>query len=143
MRLEETTAIARSVEQVWGFFEDLDNLPRWDRSVARVERTSGTNGAGMTFDTYAKDDRGRMSYELTELMPPNQYAAVTRSGVFRLAEWRFRLDGIEGGTKVTCISEFSLRLRYIALAPVLRVLGRSAIRRDLGQLRVVIEQTCV
>jgi hypothetical protein len=91
----------------------------------------------MTFDTYAKDDRGRMSYELTELIPPHQYAVVTRSSFFRLAEWRFRLGRTEDGTKVTCIAEFSLRLRYIALALVLKVLGGSAIRRDLGQLRLV------
>lgn len=28
MKLEETVVISHSVEQVWTFFEDLDNLPR-------------------------------------------------------------------------------------------------------------------
>lgn len=80
MRFEERVFVARPVEHVWAFVEDLSNLPRWDRGVARVEVTSWTGGVGTTFDTFAKNDRGRMSQEVTEAEPNRRHTAVTRSG---------------------------------------------------------------
>jgi uncharacterized protein YndB with AHSA1/START domain len=141
MRLRGEVCIDRPADEVWAFFEDVNNLPRWDRGVARVEWKSGDGGVGSTFDTVAHGERGRMSYELTEVEPCHHYAVVTRSSFFRLAEWRFLLDDIDGATKVTCVCEFSLLRRYFAMAVVLRVIGARAIRRDLEQLRLVVEQT--
>jgi hypothetical protein len=141
MRFEQCIAINRSACDVWSFFEDLENLPRWDRGVARVERTSPGAGVGATFNTYAKGDRGRMSYEVTEFEPCDHFAVVTRSSLFRFAEWRLRLETFEAGTKVTCILTFSLRSRYLPLAAVLWVLSDKAIRTDLIQLRDVVEQS--
>jgi hypothetical protein len=55
MRLEERIVIARDIGDLWAFFMDIQNLPKWDRSVARVQATSdnGGVGAGFTFDTFA------------------------------------------------------------------------------------------
>jgi hypothetical protein len=84
MRLEESVIVRRSPEQIWKFFEDLSNLPRWDRGVARVEVTSsgpaGAGGAGATFDTVGYRERGRMSYRVTEATPNYAYTVVTHSG---------------------------------------------------------------
>ena len=140
MKLCDEVRIDRPVDDVWAFLVDVDNLPRWDRGVARVEWKTGDGGVGSTFDTLAHGERGRMSYELTEVESRHHYAVVTRSSFFRLAEWRFLLDDIDGDTKVTCICEFSLRRRYLAMAAVLRLIGGRAIRRDLEQLRLEVEQ---
>jgi len=111
----------------------------WDRSVARVQATSGDVGVGFTFDTFATGDRGRMSYEITRLRAPCEYEAVTRSGFFKLARWQFSLEAMAGGTAVTCVSDFSVRARHLWLAPVLAVLGPKAIRADLVELKRVTE----
>ena len=80
-----------------------------------------------------------MSYEVTRLRAPDEYEVVTRSGFFRLARWKFSLEATAGGTAVTCVSDFSVRARYLWLAPVLAVLGPKAIRTDLAELRRVTE----
>lgn len=141
MHFEERVQIARSPEQVWDFFEDLSNLPKWDRGVAKVERTSGQGGVGSTtFDTIGHRERRRMSYQVTELDPPHQYRAVTRSGVFKEAEWHFRLEPVGGGTRVVCATDFTLRLRYLWLAPLLFLVTRlGAIRTDLEHLKRALE----
>jgi ligand-binding SRPBCC domain-containing protein len=141
MRFEERVFVVRPVEEVWAFFEDLDNLPKWDRGVARVQVTSWTGGVGTTFDTFAKNGRGRMSYEITEAEPNRRHTAVTRSSFFKLATWEFDLQTADKGTNVTCISEFTLRSRYLFLVPVFALLVGKAIRKDLTQLKLVIEQT--
>jgi hypothetical protein len=70
------------VGEVWSFFEDLEILPRWDRGAARVERRSPGAGVGVTFNAHAKGDRGRMSYEVTEIEPGDHFAVVTDRASF-------------------------------------------------------------
>ena len=139
MKIEERIVIARDAEDLWAFFMDIRNLPKWDRSVARVQVTSGDVGVGYTFDTFAGGDRGRMSYEVTRLRAPYEYEVVTRSGFFRLARWQFSLEARASGTAVTCVSDVSVRARHLWLVPVLAVLGPKAIRADLAELKRVTE----
>ena len=135
MRIEERVVIARDTGDLWAFFMDIQNLPRWDREVARVHATSGEVGVGFTFDTIAAEDRGRMSYELTRLRAPYEYEVVTRSGFFRLARWQFTLQATASGTAMTCVSDVSLPARHLWLAPVLALLGPKTIRTDLAELK--------
>jgi hypothetical protein len=139
MRIEERVVIVRDIGDLWAFFMDIENLPRWDRGVARVQATSGEVGVGFRFDTFATGDRGRMSYEVTKLRAPYEYEVVTRSGFFRLASWQFTLETTTGGTAVACVADFSVRTRHLWLAPVLAVLGPKAIRADLAELKRVTE----
>ncbi len=144
MHFEESINVAKSPEEIWEFFEDVNNLPRWDRGVARVEVTSGRevhpDGVGFAFDTIGHGERGRMSYVITELSRYHSSTTVTHSGYFKEARWRFVLEPIETGTKVVCEVIFTLRLRYLLLAPVLLAAsGRGAIRKDLENLKHVVE----
>jgi carbon monoxide dehydrogenase subunit G len=141
MKMEEQVVIARDIEDLWAFFMDMQNLPKWGRGVARVQVTSDNAdvGLGFTFDTFAARDRGRMSYELTRLRAPYEYEVVTRSGFFRLARWQFTLQATADGTVVTCAADVSLPTRHLWLALVLAVIGPKAIRTDLAELKRVTE----
>jgi hypothetical protein len=48
-----------------------------------------------------------MSYRVTELDPPQQYRVETHSGFFKEAEWHFRLEPVEGGTRVICTTDLT------------------------------------
>jgi hypothetical protein len=72
IRLHSETVVSLTRDQVWAFFEDVDNLAKWDRSVARVERTtSGPIGVGYQFDTISPSGQ-RMSYRVSELIPKDR-----------------------------------------------------------------------
>lgn len=139
MELRAQVDISRPVNQIWSFFMDLSNLPRWDQGVATVEVTSDTGGIGTTFDTIGHNGR-RISYEVTELEEDYRHKSVTQSGEFNWAEWDFTLVPNGTGTTVTCLSRFSLRPRFALLAPALRLLGGRGVRRDLAALKRIIEQ---
>lgn len=139
MELRAQVDISRSTGEIWSFFMDPSNLPRWDHGVATVEVTSDAGGVGTTFDTIGHNGR-RMSYEVTELEENRRHKCITRSGEFNWAEWEFTLVPNGSGTTATCVCRFSLRRRFLLLAPALRLLGGRGVRRDLAVLKRVIER---
>jgi glycosyltransferase involved in cell wall biosynthesis len=139
MELTAEVNVSCAATDVWSFFMDLSNLPRWDQGVASVEVSADTGGIGTTFDTVGHNGR-RMSYEVTELQENYRHKCLTRSGEFNWAEWEFTLSPSDSATTVACVSRFSLRRRFLWLAPALRLLGKRGVRRDLGVLKQVLEQ---
>ncbi len=152
MRLQSTIMIFREPDKVWAFLREASNIPKWDRGVAAVTSgPAGVTGVGSEFDTLATNDpsasgagNGRMSYRIAEVDPKNNQCTVeltSRDGnarFFKHAAWTFRADAAEGGTRVTCSVEMVLRLRWLVMAPILYFM-RSAITRDLRQLKVTLE----
>jgi hypothetical protein len=137
--------VNRTPEFVWNFFMDITNLPKWDRGVARVEITSIDPSAkvGATFDTIGFRERGRMSYRVTEIdSVRHSNRVVTNSGVFKEAEWHLLLEPAEGGTRVICAVDFSLRPQYFILGPIL-YFNQNAIMTDLEFLKRILEKDTV
>src|SRR5262245_10047518 len=108
---------------------DVHNIPRWDRGVASVRVAGGdTPGVGFGFERAGRPgstvaDDGRMAYEVSAVGPDASTVRLTsttgNARYFRDAAWHFRLDPVAGGTRITCVAEFTLRIRYLFLAPVL------------------------
>ena len=147
MRLQAAIMVERTNEQVWRFFNDPDNLARWDRSVARVIVTSAEPFVvGSTFDTIAPARNSshkegmRMSYRITDLVPNRQAKILlTSSPMFTHAEWMMSTDSAPKGVRITCQLDFTLRLTYSFLLPILLLTHRAAFRRDLTYLKQAIE----
>jgi hypothetical protein len=147
MRLSAAVVVHRRPEAVTAFLGDVRNIPRWDRGVGSVHvPDDGVPGVGFAFETLghpgsAADD-GRMAYEVSAVGLEGSTVRLTSAGgnarYFKNAAWHFRLDPVPDGTRITCAAEFTLRLRYLFLAPVL-FLMRRAIRTDLEHLRDVLE----
>jgi hypothetical protein len=148
MRLQAEVLVRRSPEDVTSFMGDVHNIPRWDRGVARVGVAEGSPpGEGFGFETYGPAgsmgaDDGRMAYEVSAVGPDGSVVRLTsttgNARYFRDAAWHFRLDPVAGGTRITCVAEFTLRIRYLFLAPVLYLMRR-AINADLERLRQALE----
>ena len=152
MHLESRIVIRRQPEQVWSFLANVANIPKWDRGVAGIQRTtSEPMGLGSEFDTVAdpaaRDDaqsQGRMSYRIADVDPDQHRCTVqltSRDGnarFFKTAAWTFRAVAAPDGTLLMCSVDFILRLRYLILAPVFYVM-KGAIHADLRQLKRVIE----
>lgn len=152
MRLESSVVIRKAPEEVWNFLEDVSNVAKWDRGVAAVRVTSTfPAGIGSEFDTLPYPRRegegtewGRMSYRVTEWDKAGHSCVVkliNRTGnarFFSSAAWLTRVEPAPEGSRVVSRVDFTLRLRYAFLAPVLYV-KRRAILTDLQCLRRVLE----
>lgn len=145
MRLSSRVTIDRTPEQVWEFFMNVDNLARWDKSVAKVEKlTSGPGRVGSRFDTIAppraEKPGKRMHYVVAEVNPLHAHKAeLIDDRMFKYASWRMELTPAgSSGTTVTCDAVFKVRWQYACLLPMLRF-SKSAITRDLGYLKGTIE----
>lgn len=151
MILESSVVIRRSPEEVGAYLSDVKNVAQWDRGVASTQVTAGAQpGVGFEFDTLARSPRtekqkewGKMSYRITEADPVRGCTVQLTSNTgnarfFRTAEWRFRVEPDEAGSRVICAAAFQLRFPYQVLAPVFFFMKR-AIRRDLEALRERLE----
>lgn len=152
MRLESSVFVRRAPDEVWVYLGDVSNVPAWDRGVSSIKAVSGMpSGVGFEFDTIAhpRGDSGdgswgKMSYRVTATDPARGCTVQLTSSsgnarYFKSAEWRFRVEAEPGGSRVFCSAVFSLRWRYLILAPVFLAM-QSAIRRDLDQLKKAIEK---
>jgi hypothetical protein len=148
MRLQAAVIVRRPRRDVTAFLGDVRNIPLWDRGVAAVRvPADATRGVGFAFETLghrqsALGGDGRMAYELSAVGPEGSTVRLTsttgNARYFKDAAWHFRLDPVPEGTCVTCAAEFTLRRRYLFLAPIFYLLRR-AIRDDLERLRRVLE----
>lgn len=154
MKLESNVTIRKDAEHVWSFLEDISNVPKWDRGVAAVRWTSaGPHGLGSEFDTLPYPRRpgddgewGRMSYRVTELDKASRSVVIQlisttgNARYFKAAAWLTRVDPLPEGSLVFSCVEFTLRIRYTFLAPVLYG-SKHAIRTDLESLRQALESS--
>ncbi len=153
MHLESSVFVHRPPEEIWAYLGDVSNVAAWDRGVSRTESSSATPaGVGFEFDTFAHPRGrsgdgawGKMSYRIAETDPVRGCTVHLTSSdgnarYFKSAEWRFRVEAEPGGSRIFCAAVFSLKLRYLILAPVF-ITMRKAIRNDLEQLKKAIEKS--
>ena len=152
MNLEANVLIHRPPEEVWAYLDNVSHISEWDRGVAGAQSTSSiSSGVGFEFDTLAhprgkqKDPSwGKMSYRVTETDPDRGCTVQLTSTdgnarFFKTAEWRFRIEAEQSGSRVFCTAHFLLRLQDLLLAPIFYFM-KKAIRRDLVQLKEVLEK---
>lgn len=151
MHLETRILVLRPPQEVWCYLSDYSNVPQWDRGVGSVCHNPETApGIGFEFSTFGIPDkqgtdtnRGKMSYRVSkaDLIDGATVQLTNSDGnarYFKQAEWRFKVDPAPEGAWITCAAHFTLRLRYIFLAPVFSMM-RGAIHRDLVNLKRVLE----
>jgi hypothetical protein len=150
MRLESTIIIHRRPEEVGRFLSDIANVEKWDRGVGSSRAISGSPGVGFEFETLGRSDspftspeKARMAYRIVQAGPDRCTVALTSSAgnarFFKTAQWQFRLSPAPEGSLLTCCADFTLRLRYIFLAPIF-YLKRRAIQMDLKALKQTLEE---
>jgi hypothetical protein len=149
MRLQAEIIVRRAPDDVAAFLGDVRNIPSWDRGVATIRTAPDAKpGVGFAFEplghpgSSAGAEDGRMGYEVSAVGPDGAIVRLTtttrNARYFKDAAWHFRLDPVPEGTRVSCAAVFTLRLRYLFLAPVLYLMRR-AIRDDLERLRRALE----
>jgi hypothetical protein len=140
MTITSTILVTRHRDDVWSFLADLQNAPRWDRSIARATLVSnGPVGIGSVVETTSPGGK-RQSFRVTAFERPRLLAfRLLRSPLFRSADLTFDLEAADAGTRITHEIRVRVRPWLFVLAPVLHLIGRRALSTDLDFLRRSLE----
>ncbi len=147
MKAAASAVIDKPIEEVFAFVANAENMARWVVGVAEPKWTSnGVRGVGATFAskyTYAGNTH-HLTYEVTAHDPPSCYAVKATSGPFPF-EGLLELEPVGGKTKITNTIDAgadgaATRVIFVLFGPLLRILMRKQLRKELEGLKVLLER---
>ena len=140
--ITESISIARSREEVFDFFTDGRNRPRWDSTVVFEELTSpGPVGVGSTIHTRMRT-MGRESdfdWRVTEFDRPTRMAIVSTAGMLStslLFTFSSAADGCQASATIEGEPTGMLRL----VEPMIADSVRSTLATGLQRAKALLEE---
>jgi uncharacterized protein YndB with AHSA1/START domain len=140
--VETTVEIARPRAEVAGFAADPGNVTKWYQNISSVEWLTEPPvevGTRTAFVAHFLGRRLAYTYEVLDLVPGERLVMSTREGPFPMETTYTWSDTATGGTRMT------LRNRGVptgfskVAAPAMAAAMRRANRKDLDQLRKLLE----
>jgi hypothetical protein len=103
-----SVVMAAPAERIYALVADLPRMGDWSPECRRVEWAEGSAGPaeGATFIGHNKGGPGGLMKwsrrgRVLRADPGREFAFVTEEGGRESTEWRYRLEPVEGGTRVT------------------------------------------
>ena len=138
VEFDNTIRIDRSIDEVFAFLSDPENIPKWNYYVLEVRRLSdGPIGIGAAYHQVRKTDE--QDLQITELDRNHKVAIKTLPPSSPILEMKFTLQAEGNATRV----RDEWRLESGLPAPLERLgAGRikSAVAENLAKLKVLLEQ---
>jgi uncharacterized membrane protein len=135
--------IGRPREEVAAFAADPDNATRWYENIKAVEWRSPRPlalGSVIEFQAEFLGRRLTYSYEVTELAPGRRFVMATAAGPFPMETTYTWEDTAGGGTRMTLRNRGEPSGFASVAAPLMGRAMRRANRKDLAQLKRVLEE---
>jgi uncharacterized protein YndB with AHSA1/START domain len=140
MRIEKTTEIARTPEEVWAFIADARNDPQWCHKVESVEQISG-EGPGLRAKYRAlhrprpRKPPSELKMEVLEYDQPRRlrWREEDEDGIFNVV---YQLKSTESGTRLSQIDDIDWDISKLAL-PIARLM----VSRDMAKQLAALKQT--
>ena len=140
-RVEHSVVIRRPIDEVFGYLTDCTKNPTWLSSVLEASWTSpephGVGGTGRMVVRFL-GKRVDLTFEVTDHAPPASAAIKLVGGPFEVTS-AYTFEPVEGGTKVTTVSEGStngfFNLEDSLLAPMIK----RELRADFANLKMLLE----
>jgi len=147
MRLEESVAISRPVDEVWSFYTNFFNAPRirGGGMLGLRQTSSGPLGVGSTLQgrMVILGFETRLNYTITELDPPHMMAYSIVGRPLRWCRQRVTLEPTPDGTQMTRSTELELRPALKLIWPIIGPLTRRARRRAFHSLKGMVETASI
>ncbi len=141
LRFEHSVVIDRPRRLVFDFVTDPEHVKKWKKGLVEIRRISpGPVGTGTT-EIHVGQFLGRpleVKRELTEYEPDRKVHYRTTSGLFP-AEGQLTFEDVEGGTRLTVVSEAKPRGLFRVLLPILRWVGKRRLKGDFAALKSLLE----
>jgi uncharacterized protein YndB with AHSA1/START domain len=119
-RVEVTTEIAAPPETVWGLVADLTQMGRWSPENEGVEWLKGASGPAVGVTFKGSNRHGSKTWtthgRITEATPNKAFAFLVNAGPFKVAEWRYVLEPMPTGCRVTesTVDQRGAVIRFLA-----------------------------
>lgn len=143
-RFTRTERIERPLAEVWAFFDDFSNAPRWLTGVTQIELVSpGSKRAGTQFrETRTLGGRTETNtIEISVYQPPRRYVASAHSngGTVR---YSYSFTPVGDATIVELLAEITTTRWFTKIfEPIGLLMLRKYDGRQLQQLKAAIERT--
>jgi len=138
---ENTVLIRRSIEDVFGFLSDFENVPTWNYAISETHKVSqGPVGVGAIYQQVRSvPSRSEERFEVSAYNPPRHLEIQGQLGPFP-SRLSYALDAVPEGTRVTNSVELELRgpgrlLRRVAVPRI-----RDAVAANLRKLKELLER---
>ena len=135
--------IERSIDEVFEYVSNVENMPRWVSGVSRVKLLSGRVKSGARFTAeYAEGLRtSAIDFKVVEFEPPVKFTAKSERGPFSFPfRGTLELRQVGDATEVTTNVEtgpesLASRLAGILFGPLLERGTRKRLQEELQALR--------
>jgi carbon monoxide dehydrogenase subunit G len=138
---ENTVMIRRSIEDVFGFLSDFENVPTWNYAISETHKVSqGPVGVGTIYQQVRSvPSRSEERFEVSAYNPPRHLEIQGQLGPFP-SRLSYALDAVPEGTRVTNSVELELRGpgRLLGRVAVPRI--RDAVAANLRKLKELLER---
>jgi carbon monoxide dehydrogenase subunit G len=142
VRFEHAIDIDRSVEEVWEYLIDPENVPKWQASAVSSHKVSdGPMGVGARLEDERRflGRRAVSEVEVTEFEPQRLFTLHGVSGPVRFT-FRHRLEERGDGTRLTVEAEADPGGLSRLMGPVIERAAEHELRRDFARLKELLEQ---
>ncbi|MDJ0923396.1 MAG: SRPBCC family protein [Acidimicrobiia bacterium] len=146
MIAKSSIVIERSIDEVFDYVSDVENMPRWVSGVSRVRLLSDKVKAGARFTAeYAEGMRkSAIGFKVVEFKRPTRFATTSERGPFSFPfKGTLELRAVDHGTEVTTNVEtgpesLAARLAGLLFGPLLKRSTRRRLHDELEALRASI-----
>jgi uncharacterized protein YndB with AHSA1/START domain len=143
LRIDVTTLISRPVQEVWDFFNDLTNSPRWTRSGSEVRQTSvGPLGVGATFESvrriFGREIKSQ-TLVATAYEPGRRISYTAAIPLLGQVIGGYTFERVDDGTRLTRWTEAELGRAEGLLGPLFARSLNSTQGTELANLKRLIE----
>ena len=143
LRIDVTTLISRPIKDVWDFFSDLTNSPRWTRSGSEVRQTSnGPVGVGSTFESvrqvFGREIKSQVLVA-TEYEPERVISYTAIIPILGQVIGGYTFETVDGGTRVSRWTQAELGRAEGLIGPLAARLFKRAQGTELANLKRLIE----
>jgi hypothetical protein len=104
----ETLVVAAPADRIYDLVSDMTRMGEWSPECHQVEWLPGSTGpvVGARFIGHNRGGPGKLMKwsrqgRVLTADPGREFAFVTEEGGRESTEWRYRLEPVEGGTRVT------------------------------------------
>jgi uncharacterized protein YndB with AHSA1/START domain len=139
VRIAQTTTIARTPDEVWGFVADARNDPRWCQKVVSVEQIVGDGpGRNARYRVMHRPRPGKPPVELTmevvEFDPPHRlrWREEDPDAVFNVL---YELESDGAAARIAQVDDIDWKIAW-----PLRPLGRIMVSRDMKRQFAILKR---